>query len=159
MLAAGLLTAALATGLVAVPPVSAAPTAQAVAPPAEDPFYQPPAGFELTPPGTLLRSRQVVVTGLGVPFPVNAWQSLGRSTDTAGQAVAVASTLMVPVTPYPAGPRPLLSYQTAIDSLGDQCNPSFTLRAGTEKELPLMSLALLRGWAVVVTDFEGPRNA
>jgi pimeloyl-ACP methyl ester carboxylesterase len=153
---ASLLTAVLGAGVVTgVPAVAAA----APAPPAEDPFYQPPPGFETTAPGTLLRSRQVTVTGLGVPFPVSAWQSLARSTGADGRAVAVASTLMVPLTPYPQGKRPLLSYQTAIDSLGDQCNPSYTLRAGTEKELGLMSLGLMRGWAVVVTDFEGPRNA
>src|SRR2546430_9041840 len=66
---------------------------------------------------------------------------------------------MVPMTPYLVGKRPLLSYQTAIDSLGDQCNPSFTLRTGTEKEIPLLASGLLDNWAVVVTDYQGPRNA
>jgi hypothetical protein len=66
---------------------------------------------------------------------------------------------MVPRTPYVAGPRPLVSYQPATDSLGDQCNPSYKLRAGTEGELPLMMQALAQGWAVVVTDYEGPENA
>jgi pimeloyl-ACP methyl ester carboxylesterase len=61
--------------------------------------------------------------------------------------------------PYPGGPRPLVSYQPATDSLGDQCNPSYKLRAGTEYELGLMMQALQRGWAVVVTDYEGPQNA
>jgi hypothetical protein len=159
LLATGLLTAVVAAGVVVGLPALAAPAAQAVAAPADDPFYQPPAGFGSTAPGTVLRSRAVTVTGLGVPFPVRSWQTLARSTDTAGRPVAVASTLMVPLTPYPFGKRPLLSYQTAIDSLGDQCNPSFTLRTGTEKELPLMALGLANGWAVVVTDFEGPRNA
>lgn len=165
-LMAGLLTAVVAAGVVIGLPASAAPGAPAapaglaaIAPPADDPFYQPPAGFESTTPGTVLRSRSVTVTGLGVPFPVRAWQALARSTDTADRPVAVATTLMVPLTPYPFGKRPLLSYQTAIDSLGDQCNPSYTLRTGTEKELPLITLGLLNGWAVVVTDFEGPRNA
>src|SRR5207244_4293413 len=94
------LGAALSAGLLAAVPGAAAA-------PANDPFYQPPAGFESTPPGTLLRSRTVLVTGLGVPFPVNAWQTLARSTDTAGRAVAVVSTLMVPRTPFLGGPRPL----------------------------------------------------
>jgi hypothetical protein len=153
VLALGLLAAVVASGVVT------SPAAAAVVPPAEDPFYAPPAGFETKAPGAVLRSRSVVVTGLGIPVPVRAWQTLARSTDTAGRPVAVASTLMVPLVPYLKGPRPLLSYQTAIDSLGDQCNPSYTLRAGTEKELPLIALGLAKGWAVVVSDFEGPRNA
>jgi hypothetical protein len=157
------LTAAVAAGVVIGLPAAAAPAPapapQAIPEPANDPFYQPPAGFENTPPGTVLRSRKVTVTGLGIPIPVNAWQTLARSTDAKGGPVAVASTLMIPSTPYLLGKRPLLSYQTAIDSLGDQCNPSFTLRAGTEKEIPLLASGLLNNWAVVVTDYQGPRNA
>ncbi|MGH9245404.1 MAG: lipase family protein [Acidimicrobiales bacterium] len=128
--------------------------------PADDPFYQPPDGFESEAPGSVLRSRSVTVTGLGIPIPVRSWQVLSRSTDTKGEPAAVVSTLMVPLIPYlGGGPRPLLSYQSAIDSLGDQCNPSYTMRTGTHAELGLMALAIVQGWAVVNTDFEGPRNA
>jgi hypothetical protein len=66
---------------------------------------------------------------------------------------------MVPRSPYQAGARPLVSYQPATDSLGDQCNPSYKLRAGTEGELPLMMQALEQGWAVVVSDYQGPQSA
>lgn len=159
LLATGLLTAVLTAGVVIGPPAAAAPAPQAVAPPADDPFYQPPAGFESTVPGTVLRSRSVTVTGLGIPIPVRSWQALARSTDAKGRPVAVATTLMVPLTPYFLGKRPLVSYQSAIDSLGDQCNPSYTLRTGTHAELALMELALSRGWAVVNTDYQGPRDA
>jgi hypothetical protein len=161
MLVLALLIATLAAASVSGLPASAAPqpVVAQVVPPADDPFYQPPPGFESAAPGTLLRSRSVTVTGLGVPFPVRSWQVLARSTDAKGRPVAVASTLMVPLTPYLLGRRPLLSYQSAIDSLGDQCNPSYTLRTGTHAELALMSLALLKGWAVVNTDYQGPRNA
>jgi hypothetical protein len=132
--------------------------AQAIPEPAQDPFYTPPAGFEVASPGTILRTRSVTVTGLGIPIPVRSTQMLVRSTDAQGRPAAVVSTLMMPLTPY-VGARPLLSYQPATDSLGDQCNPSYTLRTGTEKELPLIALGLLNGWAVVVTDYEGPRSA
>lgn len=159
-LAIGLLTAALAVGAVVGMPAAAAPepAAAQVLPPDDDPFYQPPDGFESTAPGTVLRTRPVTVTGLGIPIPVSSTQILVRSTDTKDRPVAVASTLMVPMTPYP-GSRPLLSYQQAIDSLGDQCNPSYTLRKGTMQELPLLAMGLAKGWAVVTTDFQGPRNA
>ena len=99
-----------------------------------------------------------------MPLPVKAWQLLSRSTDTKGNPIAVVSTLMVPVTPYLLGTRPLLSYQVAIDSLGDHCMPSYSLQTGkvsgnTQPELLTMTTALVQGWAVVTTDFEGPRNA
>ena len=55
--------------------------------------------------------------------------------------------------------RPLLSYQCAIDALGATADPSYTLRNGDQFELPLISLALRRGWAVVTTDFNGPQHA
>lgn len=162
-MAIGFLTAVVAAGTVVTLPVLRAPASavapQAIPEPANDPFYQPPDGFENTPPGTVLRSRQVDVTGLGIPIPVDSWQTLARSTDAKGRPVAIASTLMVPSTPYPMGRRPLLSYQPAIDSLGDQCNPSYTLRTGTEKEIPLLAMGLLNNWAVVVTDYQGPRDA
>ena len=130
-----------------------------LAEPNDDPFYRPPAGFESTPPGTVLATRPVTVTGLGVPVPVDAQQFLVRSTAARGEPTAVVGTLMVPKAPYAAGARPLVSYQPATDSLGDQCNPSYKLRAGTEYELPLMMQALQHGWAVVVTDYQGPQNA
>lgn len=151
-----------ATTVVGLPALAAPAPAvarQAIPEPANDPFYQPPDGFESTAPGTVLRSRQVTVTGLGIPIPVDSWQTLARSTDAKGRPVAIASTLMIPSTRYPTGRRPLLSYQPAIDSLGDQCNPSYTLRTGTEKETPLLAMGLLNNWAVVVTDYQGPRNA
>jgi hypothetical protein len=127
--------------------------------PIDDPFYRPPTGFESAAPGTVLATRPVTVTGLGLPVPVDAHQFLVRSTDATDAPTAVVGTLMVPKAPYPAGARPLVSYQPATDSLGDQCNPSYKLRAGTEYELPLMMQALQLGWAVVVTDYEGPQNA
>jgi hypothetical protein len=130
----------------------------AIPEPADDPFYQPPGGYETTAPGTILRTRSVTVTGLAVPVPVKATQMLVRSSDAHGRPAAVVSTLMVPQAQR-TGPRPLLAYQPATDSLGDQCNPSYTLRTGREKELPLIAMGLSNGWAVVVTDYEGPRSA
>ncbi len=127
--------------------------------PHDDPFYRPPAGWESTAPGTVLATRPVTVNGLGLRVPADARQFLARSTDAKDAPTTVVSTLMVPKAPYAAGARPLVSYQPATDSLGDQCNPSYKLRAGTEVELPLMMQALEQGWAVVVTDYEGPQSA
>jgi fermentation-respiration switch protein FrsA (DUF1100 family) len=158
--AALLLATAVITGSGAAsagPPGSAESDAT-IPEPNDDSFYEAPAGFESQAPGSVLRSRPVTVKGLGIPVPVDAQQFITRSSDAKGEPVTVAGTLMVPATPYP-GTRPLVSYQPATDSLGDQCNPSYKLRVGTESELLLMMQALQHGWAVVVTDYEGPNNA
>jgi hypothetical protein len=150
--------AAAAPGAPAAPISASAP----VAPPEpdDDPFYDPPAGFEASPPGTVLRSRPVTVTGMGIPVPVTATQTLVRTTDSAGAPVATASTVLVPGIPYVFGRRPLVSYQPPTDSLGDQCEPSYTLRTGElVSDLALMAPLLLEGYVVVVTDYQGPRHA
>jgi len=161
-LALVLLTAGVTVGIGAASAGPSGPgwgSSSGLAEPNDDPFYRPPAGFESAAPGTVLATRAVEVKGLGLPVPVNSQQFLVRSTDAKDTPTAVVGTLMVPKAPYPAGARPLVSYQPATDSLGDQCNPSYKLRAGTEVELPLMMQALQHGWAVVVTDYEGLDNA
>jgi hypothetical protein len=136
--ATGLATLLLAAGLtVGIGAASAGPSDGSgsnatLAEPHEDPFYTPPARFESTAPGTVLATRTVTVTGLGLPVPADAQQFLVRSTDAKGAPTTAVGTLMVPRSPYPAG---------------------------TEYELPLMMQALQQGWAVVVTDYEGPQSA
>lgn len=161
-LAALLLAAGVTVGIGAASASPSGPGAsdgQALVEPHDDPFYRAPAGYESSAPGTVLASRPVTVNGLGLPVPADATQFLVRSTDAKGAPTTAVGTLMVPRSPYVNGARPLVSYQPATDSLGDQCNPSYKLRAGTEGELPLMMQALEQGWAVVVTDYEGPQNA
>lgn len=132
----------------------------AIPEPADDPFYDTPGGLKSRAPGAVLRSREVQVTGAGVPIPARSWQVLYRTTDTKGRAVATVATIIVPLAPYLGGAkRPLVSYQTAIDSLAARCNPSYRMRKGDEKEMPAILEALNNGWAVVVSDYEGPRYA
>ncbi|MDQ1515836.1 MAG: hypothetical protein QOE80_1666 [Actinomycetota bacterium] len=163
--ATGLAALLLAAGVtVGIGAASAGPSGPggsdpALVEPHDDPFYRAPAGFESSAPGTVLASRAVTVNGLGLPVPADSQQFLFRTTDAKGAPTTAVGTLMVPKSAYAAGARPLVSYQPATDSLGDQCNPSYKLRAGTEGELPLMMQALEQGWAVVVTDYEGPQNA
>lgn len=151
---------ALATGALAA---TAAPASAATAPavsaqqalpePDDDPFYDPADGYQSKAPGTVLKQREVTAFGL------KATQLQLRSTDAKDRPITVITTLIVPPGSYPLGKRPLLSYQPATDSLGDQCNPSYTLRTNSEKEFALLSIGLAKGWAVVVTDYQGPRNA
>jgi hypothetical protein len=147
-------------GVVAGAPAAAVPAGAAgqVPVPDQDPFYQPATPLPAVPPGTVLGSRPVTVSALGVPVPVQAWQVLYASTDTRLRPEAVVATILVPATVPAAAGRPLLSYQVAEDSLSTRCAPSYEMRLGTEAEEPLIALALAQGWAVVVPDYEGARS-
>jgi hypothetical protein len=142
--------------------VTAAPGAvQAAAPPptpAEDPFYTPPNPLPAVAPGEILRLRTVEVFAEPLrllPAPVRAWQLLYRSTSATGDPNAVSGTLLVPPTPWTDGPRPLVTYAVGTHGIGDSCAPSYKLRTGTENEIALIAQALVKGWAVVLTDYEG----
>jgi hypothetical protein len=69
--------------------------------PADDPFYDPPTGFQHASPGTVLRSRDVELAFLGlIPQRIKATQLLYRTTDMHGLPEAAASCLPS------AAPRP-----------------------------------------------------
>ena len=132
----------------------------AITEPKDDDFYTGPADLKVAN-GSVLRSRDVVVTQYGQPAAgITSKQILYRSTNSKGTPIAAVTTLMIPDAPYAGkGPRPLVAFQEAIDSLGDQCNPGYTLRTGTNKEFGLMRMLLDSGYAVVATDFEGQDSA
>lgn len=123
--------------------------------PSDDAFYRVPAGLADVPAGTILRSRPVVVRALGLPVPVRTWQVLYRSTDSKGHPDAVSGTVGVLDDGRPDAKRPLVVYSVGSHGLGPLCAPSYLLRLGLEQEEPLMARAIARGWAVMVTDYEG----
>ena len=127
--------------------------------PADDPFYRQPEDLDALRPGEVLDARPVEVRGFRRRIEADAWQVKFRSTDSSGAAASGVTTVMIPRRPFKGSVRPLLSYQCAIDSLGATADPSYTLRHGNLWELPLMVLALRRGWAVVTTDHNGPQHA
>lgn len=132
--------------------------------PTDDPFYQPPAGFEHAEPGTVLRSRDVELGFLGViPQRVTATQLLYRTTDMNGLPQATVTTVLIPAGHAPDQVRNLVSYQCAIDAVTSRCFPSYALRrrakaAGSLAQLEylLVAAALAEGWVVSVPDHEGP---
>lgn len=156
------LTCAILTAGLVTPAAAATPL-----PPQEDPFYQPPAGFASTAPGTILRSRSVAAATFGaLPQHVTAWQVLYRSTDTQGHPEATVTTILEPAGAAPAASTPLLAYQVAEDSPAPQCAMSFQFRRGSgtqnsaaQSEILLIDAALDRGWVVTVPDYEGPDSA
>ncbi|MEW9527812.1 lipase family protein [Microbispora sp. NPDC049125] len=96
-----------------------------------------------------------LVPGKLLEVPVNAWHLRYRSTSATGEPDVVSGTLLVPKTSYPLGRRPIAGYAVGTHGLGDRCAPSASMAQGTEAELALVSLMLLKGWAVAVTDYEG----
>lgn len=152
------------TVLVTLPVLAGSGTASATATddgsgfpahPAVDPFYAPPRLGPSPAPGEILRSRPVTIRGLGLPMPVRAWQVLYRSTDAQGRPNAVSGTVAVLDDGRPAAGRPLVAYNVGSHGLGPDCAPSYLLRQGADFEEPIMAGALARGWAVVVSDYEG----
>lgn len=130
-----------------------------VTPPGDDPFYRVAEDLESRHPGEVLDARPVEIRHFRRRVEAEAWQVKFRSTDSRGVATSGVATVILPRHPYEGPRRPLLSYQCAIDSLGAAADPSYTLRQGVQIEFPFMARALRRGWAVVTTDYTGPRHA
>ncbi|NGO79451.1 lipase [Streptomyces sp. YC504] len=88
------------------------------------------------------------------PTNTKAWKISYRSTSATGQANTVTGTVIVPKDGK-SGPRPLITYAVGTVGLGDSCAPSAGFPKGTTMEASLIQQYLWRGWAVVVTDYEG----
>ncbi|WP_341258585.1 lipase family protein [Gordonia malaquae] len=159
---------------------SAAPTQVPVKPalpfpvpptlPEFDPFYKPPQKVvDSKKPGELIAARRVHLAYTAVlPINIDAWQVSFRSTDTKGRAIPSVATVMKP-RGRAQRPRPLLSFQQAEDSLGQYCRPSYLMQlaslgplAGSSETSSLMYVPIAAaelGWAVVIPDTQGPKQA
>ncbi|KAA1417835.1 lipase [Nocardioides humilatus] len=151
------------SGVVATPSTQAA---GAVPVPEEDPFYAVPANVADYDNGEVISFRPITPKAFEIPLPAQGWQVLYRTEDRVGRPTATVTTVLVPDRAWKgAGPRPLLSYQTAEDGVAGKCAPSYAFSAGVRggltnayPELGLVAMALLRGWAVSVPDYEGPQS-
>ena len=131
--------------------------------PSDDPFYDPPPGYQHSTPGTVLRSRDVELAFLGlIPQRVRATQLLYRTSDMHQKPDAAATTVTVPAERAPGAVTPVISYQCAIDAVTSRCFPSYALRrhahatgAVAQFEFLLVAACLAEGWAVSVPDHEG----
>ncbi|WP_277681649.1 lipase family protein [Saccharomonospora azurea] len=86
----------------------------------------------------------------------DVYRLMYRSSDTHGEANAVTGTLLGPEREWRgAGARPLVSYASGTQGVGDDCAPSKKLALGLEYEGPFVTGLLALGYAVVVTDYEG----
>lgn len=145
--------AALATPLTTA---AAAPATAAIA--TADDFYSTPASLPAHN-GDIVRSEPSSfyldpLKALKAPAEVN--RIMYRTTDRDDTPIAVTGTVLTPATPWRGpGERPLIGFAVGTQGLGDSCAPSRQLAAGSEYEGLFIKGLLARGWAVVVTDYQG----
>ncbi|WP_405392699.1 triacylglycerol lipase [Streptomyces sp. NBC_01102] len=168
-LLAGVVAGTVCVGLSAVP-ASAAGTEPVVSRGVTIPtFYNPPSELP-SANGALIRTEPLPlglsIPGLnGRPMPGTATRLMYRSTDSAGQPVAVTGAYIEPSAAWKGtGPRPLVALASGTMGQGDQCAPSFALQHpltlnGDTVSVGYEALAIYRilatGAAVVVTDYVG----
>lgn len=88
-----------------------------------------------------------------------AYNVMYRSTDSLGARNAVTGTVILPTAEWTgAGDRPTLSYAVGTHGLEQGCAPSMQMQAGTDYEARNIREALAKGYAVLVTDYEGYTN-
>lgn len=147
---------------------SAAPAAQAPEP--APGFYEPPQKLPPGEDGDVVRSEPSPIAfalpGNQGQLPANATRMMYRSRDTHGKPTAVTGTYFDPTTPWNGpGPRPLISLAPGTQGQGDGCAPSklvntpFTVEQPggpmIEYEMLQVHALLAKGYAVVMTDYEG----
>ncbi|WP_329196005.1 MULTISPECIES: lipase family protein [unclassified Streptomyces] len=114
-----------------------------------------PATASAARPGDLVATAPSAFHPLpGQPTNTKAWKISYRSTTADGAPDVVSGTVIVPQDGR-TGPRPLITYAVGTVGMGDSCAPSNNLPNGTAMEANLIQQLTLRGWAVVVTDYEG----
>lgn len=136
-------------------------------------FYTPPDPLPPGKPGDLIRSEpsRLVLEPSGQlgAFVATGTRIMYRSTDPHGHPVAVTGTYFEPDNPWPGkGPRPLIAYATLPYGLGEQCAPSRMFNQGMHASVgnsgfdlmlnfdeTFVATMVARGFAVVVTDYEG----
>lgn len=156
--------------LTLAPLILAAPTSQPVKrvplKPDNDPFYDPPAGYENEAPGAILKTRQVVASFLGIlpAANVQTYQLLYRTTAINGTAVAGVTTVFKPLF-NPIKDR-FISFHTAYDASATICNPSYNYQLFASQvdlissvEFLLLEAYAASGYIVSSPDYEGPDAA
>lgn len=130
--------------------------------PSPDPWYSdPPALDPATPNGAIIATRDSHIPWFNSIGVGRTWQMLVQTRDSHDRPVAVPSTVIEPVLPWRGpGPRPILSFAVAIDGLGNTCQPSWAMTQKLNIQFPpILQVLVARGYAVVVTDFQGPKGA
>lgn len=160
-----LVVVALLASLAATGTASAATT---IPRPHDDPFYSYTGSTPLSDiqPGTVLKQRSVTLSLFGQgSTPIPAEQLLYRTQDEQENPSVTVTTVVQPTGSTLGAPRGVVGYLSFYDALGDECDPSYTLRGGdagtqannqqAQVEEALVTSLAAQGYAVTVPDFEG----
>jgi fermentation-respiration switch protein FrsA (DUF1100 family) len=119
-------------------------------------FYDAPPDLARLAPGDLIRAEPMHAYLVpGVRLRARAWRMLYRSTGAVGEPTAVSGALLLPSAARTGRELPLIAYAIGTHGIGDEAAPSRLLATGLDWEATPMALALARGCAVVVTDYQG----
>ena len=122
----------------------------------DESFYEPPDPLPPGQPGDLIRAEAMdAYLAPAVRLRARAWRVLYRSTSAIGKPTAVSGAVMLPQASRSGRPSPLLGYAVGTHGIGDVAAPSRLLARGLEWEAGLIAMALARGWAVAITDYQG----
>lgn len=91
---------------------------------------------------------------LGRKANAKAWQLVYKSSSATGEPVAVSGTVLAPAEGIKPD-TPLVSFASGTQGMADRCAASKLLEDGLDYEGPVIQLLLKRGWAVVITDYQG----
>ncbi|HEY3951948.1 MAG TPA: lipase family protein [Streptosporangiaceae bacterium] len=155
-------TAAVAATVLAVASGTAsAQVKPALVLPTHDPFYTYTGSKPLSQiaPGTMLKKRAITLTIAGLTVPYQADQVLYRTNGEQSQPTVTVTTIIKPLASL-LGTK-IVSFQTAYDALGAECDPSYTLRGGnpgdtlSQAEAAEIAVYVTAGYTVTVPDYEG----
>ncbi|MFC6010532.1 lipase family protein [Nocardia lasii] len=135
--------------------------------PVGDPMFDHwPADLAHYAPGELIETRDITATAAWLTLvPIRSATLLKfRTDDSQGRPSYATATLLIPATDWTGpGDRPVLVNNLPIDALGRKCTPGYTFAHGlstqssaTEFVPPTTQLAVLRGYAVLIPDHQGP---
>lgn len=120
-----------------------------------DAFYIAPDPLPKGQPGDLIRAEPIdAYLTPGIRLRARAWRVLHLSTSAIGEPTAVSGTVLLP-RGRPRGARPVIGYAIGTHGIGDCAAPSRLLPRGLDWEAGLMAMALARGWAVAISDYQG----
>lgn len=124
-------------------------------------FYHDSVDVESSAPGQLFRSEPVRnpsntlgITNIG---PYKAQRILYSSTNRTGKKTAVSGIVIEPKAAWVRpGPRPVVAFAPGTQGVADRCAPSRKIAEGVgDYEQFFFEQYLKKGYAVVVTDYEG----
>ncbi|KAE8450284.1 hypothetical protein EG329_006712 [Mollisiaceae sp. DMI_Dod_QoI] len=133
-------------------------------PPSVDPWFQPPADWQLKTPGTVLKVRKSPYKNITIDHCIDTFQIQYRTTDSQHNASWAVSTQFIPAShagcnaSHPEScAHGIVSYEIPYDSADPDATPSYLLQWG--EPYGEMSDLLNRGWFVTVPDYEGPLSS